>query len=219
MDIPVEIRMQVEEAYLKPGGNPQGLDPEETEILICLLRKLDRKKPLGTLIFNEIAKHSVSVAIEFVALRENAYGDPEVFIIKRGADELWPGQTHAPGTILRAGESLQKGFDRLASKEGVRAKEVTFAGVVYCGEDETRGSGLSLVFAVEAESVGEESENRRWVKVEEALADPNLHYAHKSAIIKMAVAVEGWKIDYPGILCEIDKVGEVSDFEEEFPGS
>lgn len=217
--IPEDLRTLVEVELAKPNGNPQGLTIEDTAQLIYLLRKLDRKKGLGTLIFNEIARHSISVAIEFVAFRENPQaGRIEVFIAKRGADELWPGQTHAPGTIIRAGERIKKAFNRLARKEGVSAKSVKFAGVVYVPEDQERGSGLSLVFAVEAQDVGVEAAGRKWISVNEALADTSLHYAHKSIIIPLAMAAAGIVdlAEFKRQLYELHGDGTLHDFEQEF---
>ncbi|MFW5703200.1 MAG: hypothetical protein ACOCXP_04535 [Candidatus Dojkabacteria bacterium] len=80
----------------------RGLSETEIDQLIELLEGLDMDN-INKRAFNAIAKRFVFTAIEVVAYRISASGDPEVLLTPRPDEpgEPWPGQLHYPGTIVR----------------------------------------------------------------------------------------------------------------------
>ena len=117
--------------------------------LIDNLNKLDPKKPYGPKLFNALARLTVSVAIECVALQiENQ--TTEILLTRRAKNDLlYPWYWHFPGTILRPGEKLTDAFERLAKKEfrtPLKPKKdfIAFCNIPNC----ERGHELSLLFRV-----------------------------------------------------------------------
>ncbi len=75
-------------------------------------------KPLGTRLFETIARLSVSVAFEAVCLRQSrGKGKPEVFLLKRGPHESYAGKWHVPGSVFRSGELPHDVARRLGRRE------------------------------------------------------------------------------------------------------
>ncbi len=94
----------------------QNFNSEEFATLIKLLQRIDPHKPLGTELYDAIAKVSLSIAIEALTLRRGKNGI-EIFLTKRSEKEAYPGMWHSPGTIRRPGEELDDAFLRLETRE------------------------------------------------------------------------------------------------------
>jgi ADP-ribose pyrophosphatase YjhB (NUDIX family) len=153
-------------------------------LLIFLLRRINPRKPLGSRLFEELARLTWSVAFEAVALRKNTDGQVEVYLTKRAHTEsayydLW----HVPGSIFRPGESLWDVVDRLRLKEFfIRQQSVKFVKPIYNENDEIRGSILSLVYLVELE---EDDRRGKWYSVDRLPAD--IVQFHKNIVIPEAI--------------------------------
>ena len=113
-----------------------------------LLKPIRPDQPLGTSLFNSIARLSVSVGVDVIALRTTAFGVVEVFSMKRDRREKSaPGLWHVPGTILRPGEEYPAAFRRLETHElGVAIKHSTFIGESFTRDE--RGWYLMKTFLV-----------------------------------------------------------------------
>ena len=117
-------------------------------IVAQLLKPIRPDQPLGTPLFNSIARLSVSVGVDVIALRTTACGAVEVFSMKRDRREKSaPGLWHVPGTILRPGEEYPAAFCRLETHElGVVIKHATLIGESFTGDE--RGWYLMKTFLV-----------------------------------------------------------------------
>lgn len=82
-----------------------------------LLNFIPANKPLGTRLFNAVARHSVGVSVEAVLFRRNKEGAIEVYLTKRKENDAYGGQWHCPGSFFRAGEHLKDVFARLSAEE------------------------------------------------------------------------------------------------------
>lgn len=153
-------------------------------LLIFLLRRIDPQKPLGSKLFDELARVTWSIAFEAVALRKNTDGHVEVYLTKRAHDDsvyhdLW----HVPGSIFRPGESLWDVVDRLRSQEfSIAMQSITFVKPLYNEHDELRGSMLSLVYLVELD---EDDGRGKWYSVDALPAD--MVQSHQDTVIPDAV--------------------------------
>lgn len=76
----------------------------------------DDHTELGKKLFRAIARLSVSISFEAIALRKNK-GKIEVFMTKRLPHETYAGQWHCPGSIFRPGEKPKDVLKRLVRKE------------------------------------------------------------------------------------------------------
>jgi ADP-ribose pyrophosphatase YjhB (NUDIX family) len=114
-----------------------------------LLKPIRPDQPLGTPLFNSIARLSVSVGVDVIALRTTASGVVEVFSMKRDCREKSaPGLWHIPGTILRPGEGYPAAFCRLETHElGVAIKHATSIDESFTRDE--RGWYLMKTFLVE----------------------------------------------------------------------
>lgn len=78
---------------------------------------INPRRPKGKQFYEAIARHSVSVAIETVCLRTDQQGRVWVWLTRRKPDEVYSGQWHSPGSIVRPGESPGHVFERIATNE------------------------------------------------------------------------------------------------------
>lgn len=122
------------------------------------------QKPLGSRLFEAIARLSVNVAFEAVCLRRNKKTKAvEVFLLKRGLHESFPGQWHVPGAVFRSGEQPQDVAYRLGSKEfGARITSDFKCQALFFVPD-PRGWFLSLVYLVKCKKV--KNNQGRWLNV------------------------------------------------------
>ena len=113
-----------------------------------LLKPIRPDQPLGSALFNSIARLSMNVGVDVVALRTTDSGVVEVFSSKRdrrekAAPNLW----HIPGTILRPREGYAAGFHRLETRElGVAIGHATLVDESFTRDE--RGSYLMKTFLV-----------------------------------------------------------------------
>ena len=109
------------------------MSKDEEKQLVTLLSAL---KPgfLPYDVFVEIARLVVLSIIEFVPLRLNERGEPEVLLLSRGADDpIWPGILHTPGTVVRPTDNegdMYLAFERILKDElkGTKTSEPHYVG-------------------------------------------------------------------------------------------
>jgi ADP-ribose pyrophosphatase YjhB (NUDIX family) len=150
-----------------------------------LLNRIDPTRPLGTALFNAIARLSVNRAFEAVALRVNAdVTGLEVYLRRREAtDTAYPGMLHVPGSSLRMGERWSDVADRLRREFGITITSFTEVGDLHW--DEARGSYESTIFLVEFKNTPREDEYHGWYSVN-ALPEGVVE-SHRDRIIPTAV--------------------------------
>jgi ADP-ribose pyrophosphatase YjhB (NUDIX family) len=134
-----EQTMEVVFEQVKASLESQGATnfDEMTRLLAAAaLNLIPPDKPLGTELFNAVARHSVGVAHETVLVRRNKVGWLEVFLTQRGPNEAYPNAWHCPGTYLRAGEGLVDVFARLSVREyGAKIVSAKFLTGKYMPEE------------------------------------------------------------------------------------
>lgn len=83
------------------------------------LAKIDPSQPFGTELFNAIARLSISIAVEAIAMRwKMESGKIEVRLMQRPQDApAYAGMWHCPGTFMRPGESEEDVLRRLEEAE------------------------------------------------------------------------------------------------------
>ncbi len=103
-------------------------------------------------IFVQLARLVVMPIIEFVPLRSK--GDTiEVLLLERSKhDEIWPGEVHAPGTVVRATDTqgeIYKAFERIHKDElrGTIVSDGHFVGTIL--HQSKRGMEHAQIFWVE----------------------------------------------------------------------
>jgi ADP-ribose pyrophosphatase YjhB (NUDIX family) len=160
------------------------------EILAFFIKFINPHKPLGTALFNAVARVSISVAFEAVALRKNPInGETEIYLIMRVNDSSFPGQWHVPGSILRPKEDDEHVFARLGNKEfGAKIVKSKFIAIVSFPE-EPRGHIISLVYSVELDK--EPTGGGKWFPVDKL--PTNLVLYHKEYIIPVAINEENFE--------------------------
>lgn len=153
-----------------------------------LLELVNPRIPFGTQLFNALARLTVSVAIEGFVLRRNQdNGQLEVFLRRRAEDDsAYPGQWHAPGTILRPGETYEQAFNRLAGEFGTSVLSFLLCDTLN-SQKEARGHVLSIVFLVQLEGAPREDESHGWYAVDR-LPRPMVD-SHEDHMLKMAQRV------------------------------
>ena len=164
---------------------------EYRQLLAAMLNRLNPAKPLGTELYQAVAKHSWNVYWESVAFRHNhKTGELEVFLIKRGDnDPDWQGYWHVPGTTLRPGDSSEDPKARIAKEYGtpVILEDVGCTGFGWHMMDvRSRGAGISFVFLTSLDEEPQIDESRGWFSVNN-LPHPTVP-AHVSEVIPHALA-------------------------------
>lgn len=80
--------------------------------------ELAPRKPLGTRLFETIARLSISIAFEGALLHRNSQTKKtEVFLLLREPHESFAGQWHCPGVVFHPGEFPKDVLQRLAKRE------------------------------------------------------------------------------------------------------
>jgi len=144
------------------------------------------QKPLGSRLFEAIARLSVNVAFEAVCLRLNKKTKAvEVFLLKRGPHDSFPGQWHVPGSVFRPGEKPQDVIHRLSGHRefGVPVtSDFKCHGTIFIPD--ARGWFLSLVYLVKCKK----TPNRagRWFDVKSLSKKVIPH--HRKDVIPAAVS-------------------------------
>jgi len=108
----VERRIQMEEIQMEE----RKFYEDKKMAAVRALAEIDPHKAFGTELYNAIARVSISVAIELVALRDNS-GVIEILLMQRGPNEAYANMWHCPGSALRPGENEQDVFTRLSQRE------------------------------------------------------------------------------------------------------
>lgn len=164
-------------------------DPTSDEYKEAVAELLNRIKPggYGTKLYNALARLGMNLAFEAVALRVNQETDKiEVYLRQRTADDAYPLQWHAPGSVMRAdenGENWSKVVSRLAGEFGTRI--VSFEEIGELPTKEERGPFLSKIFLVQLEGDPREDDRHGWYSVD-ALPHVTVD-CHKEHIIPLAV--------------------------------
>ena len=142
------------------------------------------QKPLGSRLFEAIARLSVNVAFEAVCLRYNKKDKAvEVFLLKRGPHESFPGKWHIPGAVFRPGEQPKDAASRLGAREfgTIITSDFKCHGTIFIAE--ARGWFLSLVYLVKCK--GAPNPQGRWWNVKNLPKNTIPH--HVKSVIPAAV--------------------------------
>jgi hypothetical protein len=127
------------------------LSDEEIKNVVDALKKLEPGfLPLP--IFHEVTRLTATPIIEVVPLRRAAE-KVEILLLKRDNDDpVWPNQLHAPGTVLRATDSIESALERITSKEltGIKVSKPKFVTNVL--HHSGRGMETSQVYWVNVEN-------------------------------------------------------------------
>ena len=177
---------------------PANLDPNSAQyksIVAEMLSRIDPGLPFGTPLFNAIAKMSTSLAMEAVVLRRHMQdvNNPhrvEVYLRQRGVEEAYPGQWHAPGSVMRPGESWRDVADRLKKEFGTGIVSADEIGELFTKEE--RGPFLSKIFLVELVGLPREDDRHCWYPVDDLPQITVDH--HKDHIIPLAVMMFAAKL-------------------------
>lgn len=156
-----------------------------------LLGQIDPRQPLGTELFDSIAKLSVSVAIETVSFRiEN--GKIEVYLTQRSPiDTAYPNQWHCPGSFIRPGEEISDVLQRLEKKEtGIIFKGANHIATVN-NPAETRGHIVQLIHLCEICGQG----RGKWFPLDQL--PKNIVEQHRIIIQKALAYFEDKQIYFP----------------------
>jgi len=151
---------------------------------VTALAGINTAQPFGTVLFEAIARVSVTVCIEAVCLRRNPVTSAiEVWLIERAQDDTaYPGQMHCPGTVMRPGESVGHMFERLAQTEIVSRLDKQ----VFVGFDnntaEVRGHFLHLIYLVQFDGLPKRG---GWYPVKDLPLNTVEH--HRTTVIPAAV--------------------------------
>ncbi len=141
------------------------------------------KKPLGSKLFEAIARLSVNVAFEGVYLRRNKKA-VEVFMLERRPHEAYAGQWHVPGAVFRPGEKPADVARRLGNPKEFSApiaSDFKCHGTFFYSEP--RGWFLSLVYLVKCKK--SPNSKGRWWDVKHLPKNTILH--HRKYVIPAAV--------------------------------
>ncbi|TSC77166.1 MAG: hypothetical protein G01um101431_349 [Parcubacteria group bacterium Gr01-1014_31] len=158
--------------------------PEIVKSVVTMgLSLIDPTQPYGTDLFNALARLTVTVAAEAVAIRRNpSTGVAEVLLTQRPATErAYPGEWHCPGSALRPGELIQGVFTRLSRAEFFTSITTWKEAGVWNNPNEARGHFLHLVYLCRVES----GSRGQWFPIE-LLPTPTVDH-HVDQIIPMAL--------------------------------
>ena len=108
--------------------NLANADPQELAALAADCLSLFEPGVLPLPVFAQVARLAVLGSMELVPFRAGAT-EPEILLAQRSPDDLWwPGQWHAPGTIIRATDEEENAHD--FASPGDRALKAEFAGTI-----------------------------------------------------------------------------------------
>ena len=110
-------------------------------------------------IFLEMARLNVLTSVEVIPLKFSKwYNKTQVLLTKRPEGDTWEGQWHAPGSMMRASDSVSYGHDvsaplgRILGDNGELKGTKVIGDPVFVGHERRktkRGDELSLVYYVE----------------------------------------------------------------------
>lgn len=150
-----------------------------------LLGWINPRRPLGTQLFDAVARVSVTVAVETVAIRRR-HGHLEVFLRRRSLnDTAYPGEWHSPGRVMRPGESVDDVFYGVRGEYHARFTRAQFVGNLN-HQEEVRGHFFSPVYLVDIEGLGRRDKTHGWFRVDK-LPQPMVRH-HEKNLFPMAIA-------------------------------
>lgn len=140
---------------------------------------------LGTELFDQVARHSVSYAFEAVAMQRDETGRLMVYLAKRRDDDTaYPGEYHCPGSVRRPYERLRVVAARLSRVE-FKTELTNIRRVGEIPTFEQRGSFLSVVFLVNLK-MSTTTPPDKWFPIDELPAPIVSH--HRDMVIPLAAA-------------------------------
>lgn len=147
-------------------------------LLAKLLKTINPKKPLGTKLFNAVARLTVTPTLEAVILREGG-GGVEVLLVQRSPnDASFPNMWHVPGTVIRPGETFEASLKRMAESElGAQIESYEMVGLTN-NLVEPRGHFISPIMLVKLK---QEPKIGKWLNVKNL--DETVIDFHKNLII------------------------------------
>lgn len=170
------------------------IDSTSSEYKEMVAELLQRIKPggYGTKLYNALARLGLNLAMEAVALRVNQKTDKiEVYLRQRTANEAYPFQWHAPGSVMRADENCDNWrtvANRLAGEFGT--KIVSYEEIGELPTKEERGPFLSKIFLVQLEGDPREDDRHCWCPVDDlprVTVDHHEEHVIPLAVMKYAV--------------------------------
>ena len=158
------------------------------EVAAELLQRIE-PGAYGTPLYNALARLGMNLAFEAVALRENgATGKIEVYLRQRTANEAYPLQWHAPGSVMCVGEDWRKVANRLANEFGTDIVSYEEIGELFTKEE--RGPFLSKIFLVQLDGDPREDDRHHWYPADnlpEVTVDHHEEHIIPLAVMKYAV--------------------------------
>jgi ADP-ribose pyrophosphatase YjhB (NUDIX family) len=163
------------------------MQEQETQQLLNALDKIDPTKPYGTILFNALARVTISIGVEAVCLRRgSATHEIEVYMTQRSHDDpAYPGEWHCPGSIMRPGEEFDDVFSRLSQTEFDEVVEPVRFVTIVNNPTEQRGHFLSLVYLCNFKYTNGQSQKGAWFQVKHLPSNTVTH--HYAWIIPLAV--------------------------------
>jgi hypothetical protein len=163
---------------------PQNDLDEIKEQAAKLLNQVPQKEPLGTKLFNAVARHTVGIAFEAVLLRRKGE-DIEVFLTLRENIEAYGGLWHCPGSFFRALETEKDVLKRLSQKEyGAKITSCFFCQDSF--EPEERGGiCLDRIYLITLKDEPNPINKGMWFNVDRL--PRNIVNGHRDKIIPIAV--------------------------------
>lgn len=156
---------------------------DDKKTAVEALAKIDPSKPLGTDLFNAIARVSISVAVEAIGISRNPEtGELKVRLMQRSlTDSAYPGMWHFPGSFMRPGESEEDVLKRLEKGEF----KAPIRSVSFIGRDnnphEERGHVVHLLHLVEVEDMSSE----KWFSIDN-LPEPMVEH-HRQVLVPVGI--------------------------------
>jgi ADP-ribose pyrophosphatase YjhB (NUDIX family) len=159
------------------------MEEKDLKKLIDLLNQVDPHKPLGTPLFDAIARLTIGVAIETVSLRHGT-GGVEVYMTQRSLEEsAYPGEWHCPGSFIRHGEKIDDVMRRLEKKEtGISFSSAREIATIN-NPKEARGHIFQIVHLCTIEGQGK----GKWFPLDQL--PKNTVQQHREVIIPAALKV------------------------------
>lgn len=155
------------------------------KLAIMVLGLLEPRKPMGTELFDAIARVTVTVAYEAVAIIEKESGMYVYLVLRNEDDTAYPNQFHVPGSVLRPGESEADVMARLSEKE-YDAKITDYHFISnYNGIGEDRGHFFTPIGLVTLESEPK-NPSGMWFPIDDLPETTVKH--HRDVVIPIAVA-------------------------------
>lgn len=154
-------------------------------IVAALLRRVDRKRPLGTPLHSATLGLMPGIAFEAVGFREGQNGT-EAYLRQRGSTEpSFRGYWHYPGSFFRNKERREDVMERLVEECGVKIGVLRDCGTHVWEEDERNTTVHSHIHLVEYLNPPLEDETHRWFPLEKL--PQSMIPEHAGTVLSMAL--------------------------------